>query len=686
MTTKASHGGNGKADYKIHAISMIRNDADIIGPFLNQVDELFDKAFIVDVQSTDGTREAIDAFAASNTKVQVYSLTREENYQSAIMNALTRAAFREGADWVFLLDVDEFIYVDSRQSLQDYLRQFPDDVMHLPWINLVPSTYGDFTAFDAKQSFFWTGKTSQFAKVAISNLFMANFPAFHIYEGNHCVAHDFTSSPREKTRDGLALLRVPVRSADRLRHKMSNAQRTLPQKHNGGRPEGSQVGSIIDLIQSAASLSTGALNGIAVHYGDSNVAFGQLDPVKEHWPRLDLPEYVSRATNQGNHAVPLTQSLLKDQDISWNKAQFVPGSAVVADIEGNSIEIRPQPMMGNGNRFEGRFAPLADAHPDAPLGLNADLIIETLRAALMEVRILTFSAWQELAPTLFGLFALTRPRRFVELGTYNGMSFFAACQAAEALELTTQCIAVDNWIGDAHSSFHPKEVFEDFCANLKDNFSNQFYVRAHFEHAIDCFEDESIDLLHIDGFHTYAAVKTDFDTWLPKMSKAGVVIFHDINVHDREFGVWRLWEELRSKYPSFSLFHCNGLGVLCVGQQPTALVHTLSLLEANPEYHRVMQSFLQCIGHWSIDYRKRFEQIGSGPLTGNLAATQNNLGHRARIHSDLVTENALLREQLHELLRSTSWRVTAPLRKVVDALGGRRVRRAARWMMGRAIS
>jgi hypothetical protein len=685
MTTKVSHSGNGKADYQVHAISMIRNDADIIVPFLNQVDELFDKAFIVDVQSTDGTREAIDAFAASNSKVQVYSLTREEKYQSAIMNTLTRAAFRAGADWVFLLEVDEFIYVDSRRSLQDYLRQFPDDVMHLPWINLVPSTYGDFTSFDAKQSFFWAGRTSQLAKVAISNLFMANFPAFHICEGNHCVAHDFTSLPREKTRDGLPLLRVPVRSADRLRHKISNAQTTLLQRHNGGRTEGSHVGSVIDLIQSATSLSSCALNAVAAHCGDSNVTFAQFDPVKERWPRLELPEYVSRATNQGDHAVPLTHSLLKDQDIRWNKAQFAPGSAVVADIYGNGIEIRPQPMTGNGNRFEGRFGPLADTHPDAPLALNGDLIIETLRAALMEVRILTFSAWRELVPTLFCLFALTRPRRFVELGTYNGMSFFAACQAAEALGLTTQCIAVDNWIGDAHNSFHPKAVFEDFCTNLKDNFPNQFYVQAHFEHAVDCFESESIDLLHIDGFHTYAAVKTDFDTWLPKMSKTGVVIFHDINVHDREFGVWRLWEELRSKYPSFSLFHCHGLGILCVGQQPTALVHALTLLEANPDYNRVMQSFLQSIGHWSIGYRERLEQIGSGPVTGNLPATQNDLTHRTRIHCDLVTENALLRQQLHELLRSTSWRVTAPMRKAVDAMGGGRVRRAARWMIGRAI-
>ena len=55
--------------YRIYAVTMIRNDADIVLPFLAQAEELFDNLLIVDVQSTDGTTEAIASFAATKTKI-----------------------------------------------------------------------------------------------------------------------------------------------------------------------------------------------------------------------------------------------------------------------------------------------------------------------------------------------------------------------------------------------------------------------------------------------------------------------------------------------------------------------------------------------------------------------------------------------------------------------------------------
>lgn len=194
------------------------------------------------------------------------------------------------------------------------------------------------------------------------------------------------------------------------------------------------------------------------------------------------------------------------------------------------------------------------------------LAIPLRSTMLMRAAYTAPSAWTAHIPFAGWLVETLRPATFVELGTHYGTSYFAICQAIVANDIACKCFAVDTWEGDEHAGEYGEEVFEQVDAYHARHYAGfSQLMRMRFEDAVQSFEDGAIDLLHIDGLHSYEAVSEDFRTWLPKLSKRAVVLFHDTFERSRGFGVWRLWAELKDRYPSFEFTHGHGLGVLVVG-------------------------------------------------------------------------------------------------------------------------
>ncbi|MCF8043881.1 MAG: class I SAM-dependent methyltransferase, partial [Desulfarculaceae bacterium] len=233
------------------------------------------------------------------------------------------------------------------------------------------------------------------------------------------------------------------------------------------------------------------------------------------------------------------------------------------------------------------------------------------------------SAWIEHAPLAFWLMEAARPRVLVELGTAWGYSFFAFCQAVRTLGLSTQCHAVDIWKGHPQGGIHGEESFLAASQHHREHYQDfASLLRMTFDEALPHIPDGSVDLLHIDGLHTYEAVSHDFYTWLPKLSPRAVVLFHDTAVKNQGFGVHRLWGELTARHPHFEFVHGHGLGVLAVGAEAPPRV--LEFCQASSD------------ARLTLEIRAAYQRLGAS-LTAEIDALQ--------AHQDRLLAEALVRNQ-----------------------------------------
>jgi len=125
---------------------------------------------------------------------------------------------------------------------------------------------------------------------------------------------------------------------------------------------------------------------------------------------------------------------------------------------------------------------------------------------------------------LYGLSrSLVANATIVEIGSYLGAS--SCFLAAAAKETGAHLYCVDTWQNDAMSE-GSRDTFDEFLENTRSLKGWITPLRGRSTEVASIFS-KPIDLLFIDGDHSYEAVRSDLDVWLPKVKDGGVVVFHD---------------------------------------------------------------------------------------------------------------------------------------------------------------
>jgi len=118
-------------------------------------------------------------------------------------------------------------------------------------------------------------------------------------------------------------------------------------------------------------------------------------------------------------------------------------------------------------------------------------------------------------------------RTIVEIGTYRGRSAHALASGCRGpincvdpwpTTRKGQVWSVDKWAGNAKYQEDGEEIYQDAKKNLAE-FDNLTLLRMTSLQASRQFQDASIDMVFIDGQHSYENVTQDISLWLPKAAK-----------------------------------------------------------------------------------------------------------------------------------------------------------------------
>ena len=208
--------------------------------------------------------------------------------------------------------------------------------------------------------------------------------------------------------------------------------------------------------------------------------------------------------------------------------------------------------------------------PVASVFRRAAVVSRSVRTSGIRATWLALRAWRHSANQKLVEFAalirLLSDRELnvvVEIGTAHGGTYWAWCRLAipTAHLVSVDLPGNDDWTARVRTYPRPTQTQTVIRADSHDPGT----VRS-----LDGLKG-SVDLLFLDGDHSYDGVRADFENYAPLVKPGGLIAFHDVESTNHPASqVDRLWTQLRDLYDSHEIIDAvddeqsgrYGIGVL----------------------------------------------------------------------------------------------------------------------------
>ena len=156
-----------------------------------------------------------------------------------------------------------------------------------------------------------------------------------------------------------------------------------------------------------------------------------------------------------------------------------------------------------------------------------------------------------------------QPRVVVEIGSARGGMLFCFSQLAarDATLVSIDLPGAPNCGGQTETE---REVFATF-GPVTQRFHfipDDSHLASSRERLVEFLAGRTIDLLFIDGDHSYEGCLADFDMYHDMVSPAGLIVFHDICLFPEEWqgaGVGLAWQKLKARYGGEEIIDPEGV-------------------------------------------------------------------------------------------------------------------------------